>query len=385
MGRETESAGGVLRRGLGSVFADRRLMARAGLALALANFRFWPTVAPHVRNQLRRWEHQARAIPDPALQELALGKLREESFNAEVAATLATLAPRAHRTRVVEAIVALEVMYDYLDGLTEQPVPEPLLNGQQLYHAFTDAITPHPPPHRDYYRYHPHPNDGGYLAELSSTVRDAIVQLPAANTIVKAAQRAAARCAEAQTRIHAAPRTGTLQLERWAASEAAGTGLGWREFLAGGAASVLCIHALIAAAADPRTTTRQAAEIDTTYLSICALSTILDSLIDHEHDTSTGSTGHLEYYENHDDLARSLTHVAEHAANHARSLPHAAHHTMTLVGVVAYYTSAPTARSQFAEPLTARLHQQLRPLITPTLAVMRSWRRAKQIRHRRVK
>ncbi len=384
MGREIESAGRVLRPGSGSVFADRRLTARAGLALILANVRFWPTVAPNVRTQLRRWEHQARAIPDPALQELALGKLRDESFNAEVAATLATLAPRAHRTRVVEAIVALEVMYDYLDGLTEQPVPAPLLNGRQLYRAFTDAITPHPPPHRDYYRYHPHSNDGGYLAELSSTVRDATAQLPAANTIMMAARRASTRCAEAQTRIHAVPRTGTLQLERWAASEAAGTALGWQEFLTGGAASVLSMHALIAAAADPDTTTRQAAQIDTTYLSICALSTILDSLVDHERDTRTGaSTGHFQYYENRDDLAQSLTHIAEHAANHARTLPHAAHHIMTLVGVVAYYTSAPAARSQFAEPLTTHLHQQLRPLIIPTLAVMRSWRRAKQIHHRR--
>ena len=89
------------------------------MALALANVRFWPTVAPLVGVQFKKWEQRARAIEHPALQALALAKLREEKFNAEVAATLATLAPREHRGVVVEAIVAYEVMYDYLDGLTE--------------------------------------------------------------------------------------------------------------------------------------------------------------------------------------------------------------------------------------------------------------------------
>src|SRR5271154_5947899 len=116
-----------------SAFGDRRLLARAGVALALANVRFWPTVAPLVRTQLKRWEQRAHTIEDPTLQALALEKLREERFNAEVAATLATLAPREHRKTVIEAIVAYEIMYDYLDRLTEQPTANPISDGRDLY------------------------------------------------------------------------------------------------------------------------------------------------------------------------------------------------------------------------------------------------------------
>ena len=47
------------------------------LALAVANGRYWSSVAPLARAQLARWEDRARAIGDPALRALALEKLRE--------------------------------------------------------------------------------------------------------------------------------------------------------------------------------------------------------------------------------------------------------------------------------------------------------------------
>ena len=106
----------------------------------LANARYWTTVAPEVRAQLARWRTRATEIEDPKLRTLALHTLQEEGFAAEVAATLATLTPRRHRLAAIRGIVALEVMYDYLDGLTEQPTPDPLANGRQLFKAFTDAL-----------------------------------------------------------------------------------------------------------------------------------------------------------------------------------------------------------------------------------------------------
>ncbi|MGH2853333.1 MAG: DUF2600 family protein [Solirubrobacteraceae bacterium] len=365
-----------------STLGDRRLMARAGVALVLANARYWPTVAPIVRSQLRRWEQRARRIRDPALQSLALAKLREEGFNAEVAATLATLAPRAHRTRAVEAIVALEVLYDYLDGLTESPSYEALRDGRQLLTAFTDAITPSTGHDRDYYRYHPQSSDDGYLEELAAAVRNALAALPAANAVAAATQSAALRTAEAQVHAHAVTRTGTAQLEEWAKHEAASTALEWREFLAGAASSVLAVHALIAAAADQRTTPTQAMAIDRVYLSIAVLSTMLDSLIDYTRDQDTGEPGYLRYYEDPDFLAHRLASVTHDAAKAAHDLPNGPHHIMTLAGVVAYYTSAPAAASEPTRPVALRIQRELTPLIMPTLAVMRAWRLAKRLRLR---
>jgi tetraprenyl-beta-curcumene synthase len=392
-------------------------MARAGAALLLANVRFWPTVAPLVARELARWERRAREIESRPLRELALAKLREEHFNSQFAATLATLAPRARRPGVVEAIVAYEVMYDYLDGLTEQPSEDPLGEGRELYRAFTDAIRLGEAPTGGYYspshgarddvrdegsgrerddeggdhddghdkdrgREHEHRDDNGYLEELVRVVRGALAQLPSAQAISEVALGAATRCAQAQIRAHAATRLGTEQLEAWATREAARTPLGWQEFLAGAASSVLAVHALIAAAADPRTTAAQAAEIDTVYLSICALSTMLDSLVDYDRDLRAGEPGYIRYYPDHGLLARDLVRAAQRAAQHSSCLRDGPHHLMTLAGVVAYYSSAPTADSPLARPVTRRIRRELEPLITPTFAVMRTWRTAKRLRAR---
>jgi tetraprenyl-beta-curcumene synthase len=386
----------------GDPFADRRLFARTSLVLLLASVRYWATVAPRVRTQLSRWERHARAIADPRLQALALRKLHEERFNVEAAATAATVVGRAHRACAVEAIVALQVMYDYLDLLTEQPLPDQLADARRLFGALTDAFTPEGESRGGYYGervpaqagglarvqngelaqthngHLPRARDGGYLQELASTVRLALARLPAAGAVVEVARHSAARCAEAQVLCHAAARAGTAELERWATREAKDTALQWPEFRAGAAASVLSLHALIAAAAREGTTRADAEEIDAVYLSIGAL-TMLDSLVDHREDLHTGELGYLQHYESPEAMARRLVSVARGAAARARPLPDAAHHIMTLIGVVAYYASAPAASSAFARPVTAHVRSELSPLILPTLALMRAWRLTKVV------
>jgi tetraprenyl-beta-curcumene synthase len=353
---------------------------RAVLALATANLRYWPTVAPGVRAQLHRWTQRARAIPDPLLRALAMDKLHAEHFNAEVAATLATLAPRAHRKQAVEAIVALEVLYDYLDGLSEQPVDNQLVAGARLYAAFTGAIDPRSRQHTDFYGLHDRGDDGGYMQELSTTVANALDRLPSSGAIAETAALSLARCAEGQIRVHAAPRIGRAQLEKWAQADGGDIALGWQEYVAGAVASVLAVHALIAAAANEGFTEQQAAATDLAYLSICALSTMLDSLIDYERDRTAGEVWYMRDYEDRELLADRLVEVAHDAVTKVRVLPHSAHHLMTLVGVVAYYTSAPQAKGELVRRPIDRLHRELRPLITPTFAVMRCWRLAKCVR-----
>ena len=356
-------------------------MAGVSLALVLANARYWSTVAPLVRTQLAYWGSRAEEIPDPALQEVALANLREEGFNAQATATLATLAPRAHRKSVVEAIVGLQLIYDYLDSLVELRLADPLGEGRQLYNALVDAVVLRIEPRGDYYAHTSRPDDdGGYLEELVRVVRRALTQLPCRAATAEVSERAAERCAEAQVRAHAALALGRGQLKLWAKRNAITTGLQWREFLAGAVSSGLALHALIAAAADPRTTRAQVLAIDEAYLSICALTTLLDSLIDYDQDRSMGQPGYIRYYRDRDALAQGLKSVIHRAAARARDTPNGAHHLMTLVGIVAYYSSAPTASGEFARPITEQIRLELSPLIKPTLAVMRAWRIAKRAR-----
>jgi tetraprenyl-beta-curcumene synthase len=359
---------------------DPRFVARATLALARANVRYWTSVAPLVHGQLRRWQRRAEAIGAPELRALALQKLHGEGFHAEAGAMLATLAPRGHRRDVVEAIVALELLFDYLDGLTERPTDDPLRDGQRLFAPYVEALGEGGDPAGATSGQDPWLEDGGYLQELSGAVRAAIARLPAAPVITPLARRSALRSAQAQIRMHGAQQLGMSQLEGWARREANDTELGWRELLAGSASSVLAIHALIAAAADAETTSEQAADIDASYLSTCVLLTLLDGVVDRAQDSGEGRPGYLELYEDRAELSEALGHGARLAVYRARRLAGGADHLMVLVGVVAYYCTAPGANSELARPLVAQLRRELRPLLSPTLALMRGWRTARRMR-----
>ncbi len=345
---------------------------RAVCALALANARYWTSVAPLVRTRIARWEERVGEIPDPTLRGLARGKLREERFNVEVAATLATLAPRAMRKHAIEAIVALQIAYDYLDVLTEQPLEDPLRDAARLYRALVEAFDPTESSGSD-----APPAD--YLHELAATIRSSLALLPGAPAVALAAQRAVERCVQAQVLGHAAARASTREVERWARGEAAGSALCWQELLAGAQASVLCLHALLAAAAQPGTTTGDADALDEAYLSIGAL-TMLDGLIDREDDLTSGALAYPDLYDSHEQMAQRLAAVARDAVGRTDALPHAAHHTMALVGVVAYYASAPAAAKAPGRVVFAAVRDALAPLSTPTLAVVRAWRAAKRLR-----
>jgi tetraprenyl-beta-curcumene synthase len=351
-------------------------------ALAVANARFWPTVAPQVRRELARWEQPAREIPDGLLRTLALGKLTEERFNAEVAATLATLAPRASRPEAIRAIVALELLFDYLDGRTERPFGDPIAERERLFEPFIAAVAP--PPAGD--REHPevvdhgeHPEDWAYLTSLSRCTRDGMFALPAAGALAGVAEASARRCAQAQTRLHAAPQLGDQQLQDWAREHGAESGLQWREYTAGCASSVLAIHALIAAAAAPGSDEPEAQRIDAAYLAIGAVITILDSVVDHAEDTASGQPGFIRLFEP-GELPGRMRALTREALARASEAPHGEHHAMTLAGVVAYYTSHPGARAGHAREVVAVVRRELSPTIWPALAVMRCWRTAKSAR-----
>jgi tetraprenyl-beta-curcumene synthase len=370
------------------VLADRGLVLRSSLVLAVARVRFRVTVAQLVSGELERWESSARKIADPGLRRLALRKLQEEGFNAKAAAMLATQAPRRTRRDVARAIVALEVLYDYLDGRSEallgarhepQPWPapaDPMGDGLRAFGWLTLAVST-ATPEKPQARAHEAP-DGPYLAELSGTISDTLAGLPATQMIRSVLETAATRGAEAQVHAHASRQLGSGQLERWARSEAAGSGLQWREFLAGAAASVLAMHALISAAADPQLTREEAIAIDRAYMPVCALATLLDGVVDHARDAASDEDSYIHTYKSREELTGALVSVSRDAVRRARPLKHSAGHVMTLTGVVAYYATAPGADSEFARPAIAELQAQLGDLLAPAVVLMRRWRQAKR-------
>ncbi len=361
-------------------------------ALALANARYWPSVAPVVASELARWQRSAERIADPALRKLAVAKLDEERFNAEVAATLATLAPCRARPAATRAIVALELLFDYLDGRTERPSEDPLGEGRRLFAVFTGALD------AGHSARKPIPRVGAgsgvdmadaastpdavYLEALGACAREQLLTLPAARAVAGVAQASAERCAQAQTLLHAGATLGDGPLREWAREQARGSGLEWREYAGGCASSVLAVHALIAAAADACTSAVQAQRIDAAYLAIGGVITMLDSLVDHRADTTLGQAGFIRLYDSREQLAQRLCALTREALARAREAPNGDHHAMTLAGVIAYYTTHPGARETHARTIVKSVRRELAPTIWPTLAVMQGWRAAKWARAR---
>lgn len=351
--------------------ARRPRVLRPVMALLVANLRYWRTVAPVVHGELTHWRRTAAGVPEPGLRRAALDKLGRERFNVEVAATLATLAPSRRRASVTSAIAALQIAYDYLDLVTESP---DLDRGQarRMLSRLRESVD---------LDAGAAPAGSAYLDMLLAAAAGCLQALPGAAQVSPSARQALARCAEGQAMSHGAvDPAGEAELARWAQRQALASNLGWRELAAGASASVLCAHALLAAAASPSTTREQARGLDSLYLSIGALS-MLDGLVDRAQDAGADRDVHLRRYRDAAAMAHELSAVATDALADLNAAPHAAHHAITLAGVVAYYASAPAASEPPASEAFARLQAELGWLLAAPLTVMRAWRLCKRIRN----
>lgn len=327
-------------------------------------------ILPLVRGELKRWEACAIGIPDPVLRAAALSALQGKGRNAEATAVLAILAPRARRAGALRAMTALQVAIDYLDSLGEAPVDDPLADGLALHRAIEDAVSPDAPT-SDWYHHHPQREDGGYLAALVAACREEAAGLPAMGVVRPVVIRAARRCGEGQSHTHAAVGTGVAGLEAWAGEQPAGPGYLWWE-IAAGASSSVAVHALLAAAADRRTTVDQSEAIDALYFPpIGALTVLLDDLIDRYDDLETGQHNYLGYCADEQQAADRIGLLAERARAATIGLPGGRRHRAILAGVAGFYLSAPAIGTGYARPIRERLLQSLDSTVRPIMFAMR--------------
>ncbi len=340
------------------------------LALLAANIDYWLTIAPAARGELERWRDHALSIPDPVLRAQALQKLSSEALNSEGATIFALLAPRANRRKLIRLIVAYQTMYDYLDAVNEEPAFSPLRDGLQLHRALLNTIQSGNT-QTDYYANHIERDDGGYLNALVSACRDTLNALPCRTVVIPALTVAIRRCSEAQSHNHASPVEGRNQLIYWSEKQAPGSEYLWWEFAAAGVSS-LALHALLAAAATPRMTSYEAQRIGAAYFpSVCAISALLDSLIDLERDADTTNHRFAANYVSSNQAAERYAAIIVDAEAQLSRLQQARRHKILLIGVLGYYLSAREARSDFAYAVTEEATNAASSTIWPVLVVMR--------------
>jgi tetraprenyl-beta-curcumene synthase len=340
----------------------------------MAGIEYWLTIYPRARREIHRWKRCARRIPDPVLRATALATLTREHLNPEAAAFFAVLASRRCRRSLVRLIVDFQIAYDYLDAINEPAPSANLRNGLQLHRALSDAVRPQAAC-ADYYEHHPQADDGGYLAGLVRACQDSIRGLPSRSVLEPVLMWAAERCGEAQSRNHAMLVEGDRQLVEWTATQTGRGGYLWWEIAAAGI-SCLSVHALFAAAAC-ETTLEEAERIDGAYFRpICAISALLDSLVDAPRDAGTTNHNFAAHYETRGEAAERFAIITDEARRLVATLSKHRRHDVILAGIASFYLSAPGASSEFAQPVATRTLDCLGPSSAPILAVMRLRRRS---------
>ena len=336
--------------------------AREGAAVFAAFSRYRVLVLPQVRRELESWRKIAMAIPGAVLREQAMDAVVRKGGNVEATAVLSILTPRRARPTAIRASTALQVAIDYLDSLGEQPGPDPLRDGLALHGALSAALDPGAGA-SDWYAHHLRGDDGGYLDRLVGACRESAVCLPAAETILPLARRAAVRCGEGQSYTHATAGGSSQMLQRWASELPAPPGFEWWETAAGASSSVAA-HALLASAGRPGATRTEAGLVDGAYFpAIGALTVLLDDLVDMEADRVSGQHSYLQYYPSAAVAAERLETIVAMARDSISHLPVAAPHGAILSGILAFYLSSAGAATADARAIRDRLLSSSGPIV----------------------
>jgi tetraprenyl-beta-curcumene synthase len=345
--------------------------------------RYWLEVFPHVRREAARWRRRAKEIPDPVLRRAALTNLSAERLNLDGAAAFAAFVPDEHRVAVVRAQVALQVAYDYVDTLAEQPCRDPVRNGDQLHRVLGAALDPGGP-RIDYYAHHPHTDDAGYLQGIVETCRSILRKLPSYASVADSAQRAAVRMASYQSLNLNESQGDHAALARWAYTQTpSGADLRWWE-TAASAGSALGVYVLIGAAAESGVRAAEAVAIDEAYFPwIGSLHLLLDSLVDRQEDAAAGQRSLLDYYSSPEEAASRLSLLATESLSRIRMLPCGQQHVLLLAGMASHYLSMPEASRPDALLSTRSVLGAIGGLAAPTMLVMGARRAAARGAHDR--
>jgi tetraprenyl-beta-curcumene synthase len=338
--------------------------------------RYWIDVFPRACQEIRDWERAARKIPDPLLRTLALKALREERGNLEGAAAYAAITPRRHRTRIVQAAIAFQALYDYADALSEQR-SSASAGIRQLHQALLVALKPGAS-HLDYYEHQNRREDGGYIQSLIDRCRSAVASLPSFPVVALQIQQAANRIVTYQWLNHQASDSSYREFACWATKQTSPENdLRWWE-IGAAAGSSLSVFALISAAAQPALEVAHATALEQAYFPwIGSLHTLLDSLIDAHEDSTTDQHCLIARYRSPEETAGRLQTLALRACEHAAVLPDREYHMMILAAMVSFYLTSPQANDPCVKQTAKAVLMILGDHVTPAMLVLRARRTLK--------
>jgi cytochrome P450 len=329
--------------------------------------------------ELAVWVRRAEAIPDATARADALDSLVRKRDNVE-GASLFSILPQHRDERLLILLVAYQVMWDFLDSVSERGASAGHANGRQLHRALVEALDPDAPI-SDYYRYHPWKDDGGYLLALVETCRGMCVALPSYRQVRNLMLLGVERCAIQYLNHEPEPRRRNAALKEWVERESAGEReLAWFESTA--AAGAFMPHVLLALAAEPSCDQHDLVAVQSAYFPWVALAiSMLDSYVDWTDDAANKSHSYLAHYASEAIALDRLATIIRRIVSHAARLPNGRRHAVLTEGIVAMYLSTPGVGAPSIREKTRVLAHASGPLTKLLLVIAHVWRatRARKI------
>lgn len=335
-----------------------------------------------VSREVTRWRAHADRIPDPQLRADALSALGRKRGSIDGAA-LFWILPDRRSPELLRALVAYEVLADYLDCVNERSAALGIENGRQLHRALVEALDPQTGI-SDYYRHHGSRGDGGYARALVESCRRECERLPSYEQMRPLLMRAAGHSGVLALNHELDSARREQALREWAGDQAPTLRVehSWYERAAGSSAWVTVL-AMLALAAEPRRTVGgwvhddEAAHTYDAYVRwIAPTGALLDSFADVLEDRHSGDHSYLAHYPSMDVAVARLSELVRRSRSEARTLPAGARHAVLLSSMIAFFLSKDSVRTPELRASANRLRRAGGPLVALLVPVLRLWRTA---------
>jgi len=325
--------------------------------------------------ELHAWHRRAASIPDAPIRADALDALVHKRDNVE-GASLFSILPKYRNESLLRLLVAYQVMWDFLDSVSEHGACAGQANGRQLHRALVEALDPEAPI-SDYYRHHPWKDDGGYLRALVETCRRSCARLPGYRQVRPLILRGVRDCAIQSLNHEREPSRRDVALKEWAEREFADEhGLSWFERTA--AAGAFMPHVLLALAAEPSCKQEEVDAVYSAYFPWVSLTiSMLDSYIDRADDTASESHSYISHYATEAAALERLAAIIRRIVSHAPGLPNGRRQAVLTEGIIAMYLSTAGVNTPSTRESTRMLARAGGSLTRVLLPIARAWRVAR--------
>ena len=322
--------------------------------------------------ELRGWRHRALRIPSSAVREVALHALDDKRGNTHGAALFSVI-PRRRSRPLLRLLTTYQVLWDFLDSLTETwpgLTPEDMLC---LHGALSEAVDPDVPMRAHYARLAL--PDGGYVRALVETCRSCCRALPGFRTIVPILHTEAQRIGVQAINHSVEPAHMTQALQAWVTREYPGTyEVAWFE-LAAAAGANLAIYALLALATETHCSPDRIIDTYHAYFPWAgALATMLDGFVDQFDDAHRGEHCYVTYYKAPAEATAQISRLTLRCLSETHSLEHGERHAVVAAAMVAMYLSRDSARAIPLNTASRQIAQAGGSLTRALLPVLRLWR-----------